>query len=310
MAHRAAAAVGVVLLVMAAGCSQEAPSSGPSRAPGPADAYFEAALGFSADDAAQADLRMEESVAGCMSEQGFEYVPDTSMYHFVDAAEIDPPPGTREFAEQFGYGFAALPEGMSFESDGAPNANDVIMGAMSPEELEAYSSALWGDTVDETTGEAELGGCYGAARDEVWGDPDEDPVRVALEEEIARIDTEVTPMDPDVLEAAAQWSTCMSDAGHPGYAEPPDAEQAAGDRWTAFNDAIAADPTLGAVGPDGGVVGEADLAAVEAAVATADWDCREDSGYDAVWQQARDRFQQEYVDGHRSELEAWVESFS
>ena len=270
MAHRAVAVVGVLVLAMVAGCTQEAePSSEHRPRPGPAEAYLEAALGVSADDAAQAARRMEESVAACMSEQGFEYVPDTSMYHSSDLGAVDPPPGTREFAEQFGYGFAALPEGMRVESTAGSNPNDEIVGAMSPEELAAYERALWGFTADDATAEdeVELGGCFGAARNEVWGDRDEDHVRVALEEEIERIDAEAAPMDPAVVEAAAEWSGCMADAGHPGYAEPPDAEQAAWDRWIAFNDGIAADPTLGAEGPDGGVVGEADLAAQEVAVA-------------------------------------------
>jgi len=309
----AIATVGVVLLAAAAGCSPEATEEpSPTSTPGPAKVYLESALGFTADDAAQAALRMEESIAGCMAEQGFEYVPDTSGYQHVETSEIDPPPGSHEFAEQFGYGFAALPEGMSSEGAPGPNPNDELMAAMSPEELAAYQVAMWGEGIEEESSEGGggLGGCFGAARNEVWGDPDEDPVRAALEDEIARIDAEAAPMDPAVARAANQWSDCMSDAGHPGFATPADAEQAAWDSWMAFNDAIAAEPMLGAEDADGGVAGQADLAAKEAALATADWDCRAAAGYDAVWREARDRLQQEYVDGHRAELDAWVESFS
>ena len=307
----AVAAVGALLLVVTAGCSQEAtPSPAPMPTQGPAEDYFEAALGFTAEEAAQHAVLMEESIAACMLEQGFEYVPDASIYHSVDWSKIDPPPGTREFAEQFGYGFAAAPEGMISVSIPTPNANDAIMEAMSPAELEAYDLALWGFTHDEAlSGEAELGGCRGAAKDQVHGDPD-DPVRAALVEEIARIDAQVAPMDPAVLEAVAQWSTCMDEAGHPGYADPPAAEEAAWDRWVAFNDAVAADPELGEEAADGGIVGQAALAAHEAALATADWDCRGAAEYDAVWQRARHQLQQDYVDAHRAELDVWVESVS
>lgn len=266
---------------------------------------------MTADDAAAGALRMEEAVAACMGEQGFEYVPDTSGYHYIDAAAIDPPPGSREFAELYGYGFAALPEEM--RSEGTANANDAIMGTMSPEELEAYQRALWGDAVGSDPdggGEVELAGCFGAAREQVWGYREEDPVRVALEGEIALIDAEAAPTDAAVSAAAGRWSACMSDAGHPGYGTPPDAEEAAWERWTVFNDAIAADPMLGEVGPDGLVLGEAELADDEAALATADWDCRAQARYDDVWQEARDRLQQEYVDAHVAELDAWVETFS
>jgi hypothetical protein len=316
MARRAGAVVGALLLVVAAGCGREAePSSVPSPTPGPAEAYLEAALGFSSDEAAGAALRQEEIIASCMAEQGFEYIPDTSGYTYIDTTEIDPPPGTREFAEQFGYGFVALPEGMRSEYAGpaAPTPKDEIMGAMSPEELTAYTRALWGDEVADggaSDGGIELGGCERRARDEVWGDRDTDHVRAGLEDEIARIDAEVAPMDPAVAHVAARWSECMSDAGHPGYAGPADAEQAAWDQWMALNDAIDVDPTLGLVASDGLVVGEADLAAREAALATADWDCRAATDYDTVWQAARHRLQQDYVDAHRSELDAWVETSS
>ncbi|WP_024286687.1 hypothetical protein [Cellulomonas sp. KRMCY2] len=314
MYRRAAAAVAVVLVGLVVGCARQAePQPVPSRVPGPAEAYLEAALGVTSDDAAAGALHMEEAVAACMAEQGFEYVPDTSGYHYVDAAAIDPPPGSREFAELYGYGFAALPEEMRAESTPGVNPNDAILGAMSPEELEAYQQALWGDAVGadpDAGGEVDLAGCFGAAREQVWGDREEDPVRLALEEEITRVDAEAAPTDAAVSAAAGRWSACMSDAGHPGYGTSPDAEEAAWDRWTAFNDAIAADPALGQEGPDGLILGQAGLADDEAALATADWDCRAETRYDDVWQEARDRLQQEYVDAHRAELDAWVETFS
>ena len=76
MVRGAVTAVGVMLLALVAGCSQGAtPSPPPTPTSGPAEAYLEAALGVTADDAAQADRRMEESIARCMSEQGFDYVP-------------------------------------------------------------------------------------------------------------------------------------------------------------------------------------------------------------------------------------------
>lgn len=315
MARRAGVAgglVGLALLAMAAGCSDEAESAPATLEPGPAEAYVEAALGFSADDATAAAVRQEEIVAACMSEQGFEYIPDTSGYQFVDTAAIDPPPGSREFAEQFGYGFAAAPEEMRATSSGA-GPNEAVIAAMSPEEYESYTRALWGDdAVDAASGgEVELGGCVREARNKVWGDREADHVRADLEDEIARIDAEVAPTDPLVMAAAGEWSECMADAGHPGYASPPDAEQAAWDAWMAFNDGIAADPTLGVVDDDGGgPAGEAGLAAQEASLATADWDCRAAADYDSAWGAARDRLQQEYVDAHRTELDAWVEELS
>lgn len=319
MARGAASAVRVAtagaLLLAAAGCAggDRSPSDeGPTA--GPADAYLEAAFGGTDEIAAEA-LRAEELVAACMAEQGFEYVPDASGYSSIDLSEIDSPPGTREFAEQFGYGYAALPEGMTTAGP-VTNPNDEILAAMSEEEHEAYTRALWGDAgVDG--GEPEPGGCFEEARAQVWGDRDTDPVRAALEDEIARIDAELAPQDPAVVEAAAAWSACMADAGFPGFANPPQAEQAAWDRWVAFNEGLAADAAAGAgaegagaLTDDGVPAGQAELAAEEAALATADWECRKAAEYEAVWREVRTRLQQEYVDAHRAELDAWVEQFS
>lgn len=304
-------AVGVALLALVAGCGQEPEPSRATVEPGPAEVYLDAGTGYSSDEAPELTVRFEESIAACMLEQGFEYVPYVEGHTMTDEAAIDPPLGSRAFAEQFGYGFAVVPEGMRVSSSG-DNPNEEITAAMSPEELDAYTRAMWGDDAVEgaSDGETQLGGCFRGARNEVFGDRETDHVRAGLEDEIARIDTEVAPTDPQVMAAAAEWSECMADVGHPGYASPPDAEQAAWAAWLAFNEGIAADPTLGAVGPEGGIAGEGDLAAREASLATADWDCRAATDYDAVWGAARDRLQQEYVDAHRAELDAWVEKLT
>lgn len=308
--------VGLVLVVTTAGCSRgAAPDPSPTTAPGPAEAYLDTALGVTRESAAEASLRMEESIATCMSKEGFDYVPDASGYHLVDTEGWDPPPGTREFAERYGYGYASVPEGARSVSTSGPNTNEAMVAAMSPQEQEEYERALWGAATDPagddgSSGEPALGGCFLAARDEVWGSRETDQVRAGLEDDIERIDKEAAPMDPAVQKAAADWSACMAEAGQPGYATPSDAQDEAWDRWMALNDAIGADPSLGEVTETGDVAGQAELAAQEAAVATADWDCRADVGYDTAWRATRDRLQQEYVDAHRAELDAWVASFS
>lgn len=320
MVRREAAAVGLLcaLALVTAGCGgEDAPSSASNPTHGPAEAYVEAALGFSVEEGAQLGMLLEERIAACMAQLGFEYVPDTSNHARTDLSAIDPPPGTREFAEHYGYGFAAMPDEMR-TTNVVASPNDAIVAAMSPEQREAYERALWGEVAVSGEDGGELGGCFREARDEVFGDRERDPVRAALEDEIARIDAEAAPADPAVAEVAAAWSACMADAGHPGYARPDDAEAAAWDRWLAFNDGIGAagggqvegDGEGGGGGGGGGVRGQVLLAADEAALATADWDCRAETGYDAVWAEVRSRLQQEYVDANRAELDAWVEAHS
>lgn len=307
MVRGAVVGLGVALVLTTAGCgSDDDPSPTATPTTGPAEVYFETAFGRSVEEEAEVFLRQEELVAACMAEQGFEYVPDTSTYHRDGLSELDYPPGTREFAAQYGYGIASMPGKVVGDE---PSTNAEITAAMSEEELDAYERALNGDAVVDGDEDAELGGCVRAARNEVWGDRELDPVRASLEDEIARIDTELAPADDAVIAAAAEWSACMADAGFPGYATPDAAEEAAWQRWLAFNEGLVVDP-LGNAPVDGSIPGQDQMEAEEAALATADWDCRAEADYDAVWREVRNRFQQEYVDAHRAELDAWVERIS
>lgn len=44
-------------------------------------------------------------------------------------------------------------------------------------------------------------------------------------------------------------------------------------------------------------------------LAVSDLDCREQTDYDAIRARARDAVEQEFLDEHRAELEAWAEHY-
>ena len=122
--------------------------------------------------------------------------------------------------------------------------------------------------------------------------------------EIDRIDAEVVPTHPDVVAADAAWGECMADASFPGYASQPEAEERELERY------YASAGEDRAVGPDGMTEGEREGLPQEVAIATADRDCTDRVRYDDVVARVRNAAQQEYVDAHRDELDAWVEAFA
>ena len=305
-----ATAAGVAALL--AGCRGAAPGPEPITT-GAAQAYIDTVLGTSAEQLLQRATTAEEQTAACMAAQGFEYVPYTGGYHLVDEATIEPPPGSREFAEQFGYGYVRLPEAMTSSSETEPpNPNDAITAAMSANEVDLYLATLLGedaghDPDPEEPFDLSAMGCQGAAMAEVFRGATEDLVGAALLAEVTRIAQEAAPADPRVVELDGRWAACMADAGHPGYERQPEAEAG---WWTSYSEEIAAHEDRFIVLPDGSVPEEAGALDRERELATADWVCRSEVGYDDGVSAVQAALQQEYVDVHRDELDAWVERWA
>lgn len=180
--------------------------------------------------------QVEELVATCMEEAGFEYVPvdpfggETKDDPFADAFALPPD----EFAREYGYGMTTLmdPDGPDEE---VTDPNQEIRDGLSEGALEAYNQALWGDMVQVSgdggavavkpvpgeTGppEIENQGCHGESRGEVYGDdggmlmgPDMSEFDGLFEDLDAlrqRIES-----DPRVVEATEAWAGCMAEAGY------------------------------------------------------------------------------------------------
>ncbi len=159
-------------------------------------------------------------------------------------------------------------------------------------------------------------GCYGAAQHEVW-ESDEDEEFAGLQDEASRLWEQVAA-DPRVSALDAAWSSCMADAGHDGFDGPNEAAPKLSDEWNVIQGWD--DPEYRALQeswdwaaePDGPGEPERDEAAVRAftdreiAIAVADAGCKAEVGYDDAFREINHEHQQEFVDRHRAELEAWA----
>lgn len=241
-----------------------------------------------AEDERQRQLAMEELIAQCMADQGFEYRPvppeERIAGTFAEAYALPP----AEFARQYGYGVTTL----SAATGGAQpvDPNQEIRDRLSPQRLQEYEQALWGTGDDH--------GCQQRASTEVYGDPSE------LDEDFAQFQELLDAIgalyrqieaDPRLRAAATRWGECLADAGYPGFSDPNDARQSVFDRLSAVQGAGQPAPS------------EAELAAIrdyELALAPVDLACQSDH-VDGTRQEVTVELEQEFIDAHRAELEQY-----
>lgn len=302
------AAIAALTLALAA-CAGAGSEPSPSGT-GPLAQWSWDVWGIDQEESNTQALRGEELVAECMAEYGFEYSPSDSV---VTQTFPDPdiPEGTREYAEQYGYGIATDPTGMwasNRESWYEPDANNEYVAAMSESEQQAYYAALNGTPPPE--GEPwppRDQGCYGWAYDQV--NPDLGAHSALLDE--MQQAQEASLAGPRMQELHVAWAACMADAGHPDFPEPIDARTAA---MNALNSASA--QTYGEL-PESPTTEQiaaaerqiqpllAEAVPDEIALAVADFDCQEQVDYQRISDEVDLEYQQAFYDAHRDELEAW-----
>ena len=192
-------------------------------------------LGYDFDDpdaaAAQAmenERRVQEMIAGCMAQEGFEYIPAVRPISSSDFAFDQ-----EEFAREQGFGITTWygeEDPFGPEEDDWEDPNAVIVEALSESEREAYYEVLYG-TFDEfatdefaTEGfDSDNGGpapvddpygrgCQGEAFEQVYGAQTEvwQQLGPQLEEMTQRVFA-----DPRFQEANQVWAVCMADRGYP-----------------------------------------------------------------------------------------------
>lgn len=316
----AAAAAGCAMLLLVAGCSSEKDpkdSAAVSEADeGPLSVYWEGAMGDMEDqDWAEMGRRSEEIVAACMIEQGFEYEQQdmSAVNETIEESEEDAKQyGSEEYVAEHGYGMSTSfepAEGEDAEEQWVdPNA-DYVAG-MSEQEQTAYYAALYGEQPETVDGEAPAGdwttqGCQGKAQHEVyeegqaWADPD----FASLQEEMTAL-YERAQSDPKVTEANTAWATCMADAGFADHTTPEEAMTAISDEFNTLLSSI----TEEAPEPDPAALAE--FKEKEIGTAVADFRCKESTDYDAEVRKVQFALEQEFVDQHKAELDAWVEKYS
>ncbi|RYV52942.1 hypothetical protein [Pengzhenrongella frigida] len=339
----ACAALALTLAACGGGSDDPAKGSGAAAdAPvGPLDEYFQKMYGgggeaaddekMMADSNAQM-VKVEELAAACMAEEGFEYLPidySASMTQGMSSDELDVEWGTKEFAEQYGYGATTDPGGyqaasMEANADGTDemvDPNQEAVEAMSETERTAFYAALYGEqTMDPEADPEEMqeynwetAGCQGKAQHEVYEGGLEADAFAGLQEDITAM-YDAVQADPRLADVNAEWASCMADAGFDGLAAVGDGETSIYDEVNVLQEGLYAD-----VDPAVEMTEElnaqmqtdlqdkmAEITPREIKTAVADFGCREDVDFDDVNQKISFELQQEFVDAHKADLDAWL----
>ncbi|WP_152360691.1 hypothetical protein [Microlunatus speluncae] len=308
----------VSVLVVIAGCSGPIAGPDPAATPGgrPLDAYLNPPVDQAKQKADQ--QKIEEAVARCMKEQGFEYTPQQPM-DWPEPPKIDLT--DRGWVEKYGYGISTRDEEpMPQQED--PNGDRIKK--MTKKQQDAYFKALHGDGGGMATtrggggGGVPIGGgdagCYGKAQQEVF--PDAKPVDFEefkdLFDAMAKLDQQVES-DPRVAPLITEWAGCLAGAGHGGFSKIKEPEDSIQKKWADLNgwkfmndsdggsgSVVQAQPA----GPDRNPPDPqkvAKLRADEIKLALADTDCRKD--YTKTATDVRTELEQRFIDENKAQLE-------
>lgn len=168
---------------------------------------------------------MQELIADCMADEGFEYipfVPDEGAFFFGPDLEDN-------FTETYGFGISTfiledpfLQEEEEFEDPYANDPNQEIVENLTDAERDEYYYVLWGDEPDfdfENATEEEIDeffadwqptGCQSEAEQETYAQQAFfEEFGDAFEEMYTRAEA-----DPRIVAVEQEWSVCMADAGY------------------------------------------------------------------------------------------------
>jgi hypothetical protein len=267
---------------------------------------------------AQTFRREQELIAECMTRQGFLYFPNEVRFVTVSTPDhpLDeswPLRGSREFAEQFGFAIISGAGINAWTSEPIPNwidPNAEHLASLTENERDAWNLALLGDQDSDPANWATEAGCWGEA---IVASIIDDSQFDSLSEEIISFRNALS-FDARVVSLNESWVQCMGKAGYGGFNwnSPPTLkdwlftqEQLLYGGWMALlNDWDWEKAPEGPVAPSAS--SRSELAALEITLAVADWDCRNDIGYDAALHEIYLELQQLFVDQHRHELESWL----
>lgn len=306
--------IAVVALALTGCASDAGPAAGdtPDWEDSPLYQYLQPVYGAMDEDQAIENAEaIEERIAACMADEGFEYTPvdQSQNFSFVDDGEER---GTEEWVAANGWGMVQTQEemdAMQAEATEFVDPNQPYVESLSPSEQEAYFATLYGvgpseeDLNEDGSYEYswETSGCQGAAQHEVEGDSYwQDEQFAGLMEEMNSL-WEDLETQPRIVELDAAWSDCMADAGHTDLRARFDAQNLIMEEQNAFWSS-----------PDSAGPSEDELRALkdrEIELALADFRCAEQVDYDQVRFTAQVEMEEQFIADHRSELDALVAAY-
>lgn len=271
----------------------------------------------------------QELIAECMTKQGFEYTPDlqhgTVIFNDDDFEYDGPEWGTLEFAKKYGYGIIESPYNDMYPDDFGEgqeyfDPNEEYVMSLSDSERDAYYEALWGpnpteeewakmEEEDNWEWNPENQGCYGEATKQsqanepfaVWEDPEFENLMESMNLLYERIES-----DDRLVAIQTQWSTCMSEAGHPGFVERFDAQNAMYEEWNEFSNSLNENFDGQSEWKEPTEAQKQEFMQREIEVATADATCTQDANFEKTYQKVSVEYEKEFVEQHRAELDALV----
>lgn len=327
------AASALVLAGALAACSPSGPSESPSDSGGeqpgesPLAAYrLDLAGGGGAIDEPGPDV-VQEAIAACMKEQGFEYylAPDV-----VDDTSLDPA-DQLALAERRGYGIVGDYSTLDMTLAEELTPQDLYLSTLSEEAQAEYFKALSGDMWEEIADAVaedhdydydwRRAGCEGAAEHEAWATaPSELEVSVPPEHQdvlalVARLPDHIVETT-EWREGLARWSSCMSDLGY-SFETPNDAFDSIQDGLVEVLEDVTPREwvTIDAenvISYDEGGSSLPDRAAYEALqtrereTATADVSCQQEVGLADASTRGLWELESQFLTEHREELDAFL----
>lgn len=322
------AAVAVVLL--ATGCStadppDETPSDAADLDASPLAPYHLDLAGGVVLDEVGPDA-IQEAIAACMKEQGFEYHLESDP---VDDLSLNPA-DQLALAERRGYGIVGDYSTLDGTLQEELTPQDLYLSTLSEaaqaEYFEALSGDMWREVADAVAEDRDYdydwrrAGCEGAAEHEAWGAAESEP-EVSVPPEHQEVLALMSAL-PDQIEGTdewrdglARWSSCMSDLGY-SYETPDDAFDGILDEYVDLLSDVTPtewvtldEETIMAVEGSGGLPDRATyeaLQVLERETATADVSCQQEVGLADASTRGLWELQHQFLVDHREELDAFL----
>lgn len=208
---------------------------------------------------AEQQRQVEETVAQCMRNEGFEYTP-VDYSQFDSFEEDDWNPADRDWVAENGLGISTGIGGETFAEpvgqDDFKDPNADYVSTLSEGEQTAYYRVLYGDDVEsEANSEVDFDdpaaveayeeayenrankGCYDTAWDQTNEASAVDAVFSALDDSFEDIEARVL-IDPRLSDGLTSWTACMAESGY-DFASPDEMWDAAQERseeiWGSFS---------------------------------------------------------------------------
>lgn len=274
--RRQAALAALATLALLAGCGGGSATSTRSTATtdvAEGGSSIEDKLGFTRTGVNAAQAQVENEVAVCMKDQGFDYVPSDPIA--AQAALTGKSNLTdREFEQLFGYGISTLYDRGTRQSD--PNARR--RQGLSEADRRAYDRALFGENPGATfrlavdTGDfTKLGGCTKSATDALFGGSE---LLTRLQRKLDELDDSIV-QDQRVVRAHERWAECMRTATGNNYEDSEAVEEEIVQKLRAIAGRNVAPGSVGAPGASFDVVALKELQRYEVELSNADLACEE-----------------------------------